>query len=268
MRAIAYYRTRPCDPSASKQSISEQRSAIAGWVASHKDCKVVAEHTEYENGCSERPILKAAMQECKEKGACLLIASTEAIGHGEPFYPRISSVPFIKLPSPRRAPGYIKPAAKNAPEGLSLFFDNHAEGYESDIYLCNESDNTIANITARLVGTTAALDDLSSTAMANDSRLLVTSTETRCMESLPARHMGLLSGYNAMFDGDFLLICDLVYRAEDDSKAKARAIVDKGHNGCGFVRFGHPENVKAIADIARTADRTTNLLSFQQDNPR
>ncbi|GAA3842958.1 hypothetical protein GCM10022626_08280 [[Pseudomonas] carboxydohydrogena] len=197
----------------------------------------------------------------------MLIASTEAIGHGEPFYPRILSVPFIKPPWPRRASGYIKPTAKNAPEGFSLFFDNHAEGYESDIYLCNGSDGTIANITARLVGATAVLDDLSPTATANDSRLLVTSTETRCMESLQPGHMGLLSGYNAIFDGDFLLICDLIYRVGDGSEAKARTIVDKGYNGRGFVRFGHPKNAKAIVDTTRTADCTTHLPSFQQDSP-
>jgi hypothetical protein len=76
--------------------------------------------------------------------------------------------------------------------------------------------------------------------------------------------MSLISNYDVIFDGDFLLICDLVYRAEEGSETKVRAIVDKGHNGRSFVRFGHPENTKAIADTARTADRTIHLPSFQQ----
>ena len=48
------------------------------------------------------------------------------------------------------------------------------------------------------------------------------------MESLRAKHMSLLSDYDAIFDGYFLLIFDLVYRPEDAPETKARAIVDKG----------------------------------------
>ncbi|HEY0233561.1 MAG TPA: hypothetical protein VGC86_00685, partial [Afipia sp.] len=59
--------------------------------------------------------------------------------------------------------GYIKSAPSDAPVWLSLYFDNHAEGRVSDIYLCNGSEYSITDVTASLVGTTANLDDLSPT---------------------------------------------------------------------------------------------------------
>jgi hypothetical protein len=95
---------------------------------------------------------------------------------------------------------------------------------------------------------------MSPTTAPSDDGVLVTSTETRHVGCLPARHMSLISNYDVVFDGDFLLICDLVYRAEYAAETKARAIVDKGHNGRGFIRFECPENAKGVAD--RMADRS------------
>ncbi|HEY0235273.1 MAG TPA: hypothetical protein VGC86_09510, partial [Afipia sp.] len=125
---------------------------------------------------------------------------------------------------------------------LSLYFDNHAEGRVSDIYLCNGSEYSITDVTASLVGTTANLDDLSPTTVSSDGDVLVTSTETRCVQCLAAGQMSLISHYDVICDGDFLLICDLIYiyRIGDAEAITARAIVDKGHNGRGFVQFQPP----------------------------
>jgi hypothetical protein len=124
------------------------------------------------------------------------------------------------------------------------------------MYLCNGSEDDIEEATASLVGATASLNDLSPTTDLSDDGVLVTSTETRRVECLPARHMSLTSHYDVIFDGDFLLICDLVYRAEDAAETKARAIVDKGWNGRGFVRFECPENAKGVADHIGMVDRS------------
>jgi len=255
MRAIAYFRIRHSDPKASGHTILEQRNIVAAWAASHADHEVIAEYTEDETDLGPRHILKMAIEECREQDAFLLIASTEAIGHGQPFYPRIFSVPVIKLPPPRRALGYIRATPAEAPASLSLYFDGHAAERMCDIYLCNGSADGMEGVTVSLVGATASLDDLSPTINLSDDGVLITSTETRRVECLPAKHMSLISNYDVIFDGDFLLICDLIYRAEGCSETKARAIVDKGHNGCGFVRFGYPEKAKAIADVTQSLAR-------------
>ena len=261
IRAVAYYRRRHIDPKSSQQSISEQHNSVAAWIAHHPNYEVIAEYIEDEIDFGPRNALKSAIDECRKKNAFLLIASTEAIGQGPAFHPRIFSVPFISLPAPPRALGYIRPSPLDAPVALSLYFDDHAKGLVSNVYLCNGMNHSINDVTTSLFGATANLDNLP-VAKSVESDVLVTSTETRHVRSLFAKEMSLISNYDVIFDGDFLLICDIAYQVEEGSKAKARTIVDKGYNGRGFVRFGHPENAKAIPDIARTADRTTNLLSF------
>ena len=98
MRAIAYYRFLPSDTKASAVSTSEQFEGVSAWArtGSHQ---VVAEfcEDENENGLGPRPALRAAVSACKKQNACLVIASTEPIGRGKPFHPRIVSVPTIKL---------------------------------------------------------------------------------------------------------------------------------------------------------------------------
>ena len=70
------------------------------------------------------------------------------------------------------------------------------------MYLCNGSEDAIEEATASLVGATASLDYLSPTTDLSDDGVLVTSTETRRVECLPARHMSLISNYDVIFDGD------------------------------------------------------------------
>lgn len=240
MRAIAYYRTRHVDPKASGRAIVEQRNIVGAWRVSQPDHEVVAEYTEDESDLGPRHALRSAVHDCKVRDTFLLIASTEAIGQGQPFHPRIFSVPFIKLPTPQRALGYIKEAPLDAPEGLSLYFDNHAEGTISDIYLCNGTDHCIESVTATLVGTTADLDRFQSGSLIEGYEI-TTSTETRHVQSLRPGQMSLISRYDAIFDGDFLLICDLAYRIEVDAEPRARVVVDKGHSGQGFVRLRRTE---------------------------
>lgn len=235
MRAIAYFRTRHIDAKLSERALLEQRNVVGVWAASHPDHEVIAEYTEDESGLAPRYLLKSAVEDCKEREAFLLIASTEAIGRGQPFYPRLCSVPYIKLPTPQRALGYIKAAPSEAPEGLSLYFDSHAEETVSDIYLCNGFDHCIDDVMASLVGTTANLDHLPPADVVRED-FLTRSNEIRHVKTLPPRQMSLISCYDTRCDGDALLVCDILQHT-GTKHGKSRAIVQRGFGGGGFVEF-------------------------------
>ncbi|XIA66782.1 recombinase family protein [Bradyrhizobium sp. TZ2] len=91
MDVIVYYRIRPSDPSSSDQALEEQRAAVQSWLTSHP-ATVKAEYIEPETDGFSRPHLREAIEACRQIGATLLIARTEAVGSGEPFSPRITSV--------------------------------------------------------------------------------------------------------------------------------------------------------------------------------
>ncbi|OJW65796.1 MAG: hypothetical protein BGO65_07665 [Afipia sp. 64-13] len=198
----------------------------------------MAEFNEDESQLDGRPALQAAINLCQKLNATLIIASTEAIGHGPPFYPRIASVPVIKLPPPERPVGNTKPAPLNAPSGLSLYFDNHAEQRVVDVYLCNGSDHPVTSVALQVVN--ASLDFTTCTLPINTTPrkgVYVTTTETKHVNQLPAKTACLITNYDILIDGDFLLISQMQWVIPNGAMVAGRAIVDKGHSAKGFVRF-------------------------------
>lgn len=235
MRAIAYYRSLFTDPKNSEQSTQEQNSGVAIWTASDDTHQIIAEYMEDEDRLGSRPALRAAVAACKRQNASLLIASTEAIGRGKPFHPRVRSVPVIKLPTPVRALGYVKCAPFDAPDGLSLYFDNHAEARVCDVYLCNGSGVAWANVMLTISAVTTNLSDLSPLSdLGSEAGVISSSTAIRNVGLLPSARMTLVTDYDRLLDGDFILVCELTCRG---SGAKMRAIVDKGRTLGGFLRF-------------------------------
>ena len=84
MKVIAYYRVRPSEPAYSDIALQEQRETIKTWIKG-RQAIVQAEYIEPETDGFSRPQLRQAMEDCKQSGATLLIARTEAIGSGAEF---------------------------------------------------------------------------------------------------------------------------------------------------------------------------------------
>lgn len=102
MRAIAYVRTRKCEPAASEEALSEQRETLIAWINSAADHVVITTYIEDESQPGPRPNLKTAVEVCRKRNAVLLVASCEAIGSGEPFCLPSFDVPAVKLYAPQR----------------------------------------------------------------------------------------------------------------------------------------------------------------------
>lgn len=102
MRAIAYVRTRKIEPAASEQAVSRQRDAVIAWINSAADHVVITTYIEDESQPGLRPNLKTAIDVCQKQNAILLVASTKAIGSGEPFCLPTFDVPVVKLQAQHR----------------------------------------------------------------------------------------------------------------------------------------------------------------------
>jgi len=237
MRAIAYYRSRQIDPFASERSILEQRNSVAAWAADKQDREIITTYIEDESEGGPRYILKTAIEACKEHNACLLIASTETIGHGQPFYPRIRSVPIVKLPTPYRPLGYIKALPTGAPEGLSLYLDNHAEKHLCDIYLCNASGKTLRKLMVTIATINAYHNYITFQPQEGTGKSSSSRTTAPPIEQLALDHMILVTDYDVMMDRDSILFCDVTIEGETGIETSSRAIIDKGYSLGDFIRL-------------------------------
>jgi hypothetical protein len=238
LRVVVYYRSRLNEPVESENSLIEQRTAFAAWKDSHRDIETIAELTEDECRPNGRPILKAAIDQCQKSGASLVVGSTEAIGRGNPFYPRILSVPLIKLPTSNRPLGHVKPIPPSAPIGLSLHFDSHAEGLRSDVYLCNGSTEFIHGGVVRILGTTMSFSDEAYPASGANSSTLsgdayTTPTQIVRVETLPPGAASLITDYDALVDGDFILVFEVSYTFQSQTQ-QARAVMEKNASPTNF----------------------------------
>ncbi|KRQ91680.1 recombinase family protein [Bradyrhizobium valentinum] len=153
MDVIVYYCIRPSDPSYSDQSLEEQRAAVQSWLTSHP-ATIEAEYIEPETDGFSRPHLRDAIEACKQTGATLLVARTEAVGSGAPFSPRITSVPVAFAPETPRDRGYIIAAPGKAPTGITLYFPDRGAMNVMPVFLCNRTDRTMRDITVTTVGIT------------------------------------------------------------------------------------------------------------------
>ena len=241
MRVVVYYRSRLSEPVESEESLIEQRTAFAAWNNSHRDIETIAELTEDESHPDKRPVLKTAIDRCQKSGATLVVVSTEAIGRGSPFYPRIVSVPIIKLPTPDRPLGFVKPIPPDAPAGLSLYFDNHAEGLRSDVYLCNGSTEFTHDVVVHILGTTMSFSDRVYPASEADKSAVsgdayTTPTQIVRIETLSSGAASLITDYDALLDGDFILVFEVSYTLQSQLQ-QARVSIEKNAGSINFFRL-------------------------------
>lgn len=106
MKVIAYYRVSTKGQKESGLGLAAQQATVAAYA---KQCgaRIVAEYTETESGRkSSRPILAAAIAECKRTGAKLLIAKLDRLARSVHFISGLmeTGVPFIACDMPNASP--------------------------------------------------------------------------------------------------------------------------------------------------------------------
>ena len=159
MKAVAYYRSRPCEPEASDLALRLQREAVQSTVEEfHLD--VVAEFVEREGeaGSETCPAYVAAVhaalaQRTSEDriDVALLIATDAAVGTGETFNePNVEgSHRLLHIWIGARlvpAPAVIALPA-GAPGSLCLYADYRPRQRETLVYLCNAGPEPLAEVT-------------------------------------------------------------------------------------------------------------------------
>lgn len=106
MKAVSYYRVSTKGQRESGLSFAAQQAAVDSYAGQAK-AQVVAEFTETESGRkSSRPILAAAIAECRRTGATLLIAKLDRLARSVHFVSGLmeSGVPFIACDTPHASP--------------------------------------------------------------------------------------------------------------------------------------------------------------------
>lgn len=138
---VVYLRTSGLDSIASTQALDEQRARLAGWSATNV-CTVLQEFLEIEGNEPGRPRLAEAIAACRSKGASLVIVSTQPIGEGRSFAPRVASVPVIVLPPQTIAcPSVCR-------KGVCLWVGPMTDDL-IPLYLCNPQDIPLRNVIVR-----------------------------------------------------------------------------------------------------------------------
>lgn len=214
MKVIAYYRVRPSEPRYSDIALQEQREAIKTW-SEGRQAVVQAEYVEPETDGFSRPQLRQAMENCKQTGATLLIARTEAIGSGGEFSPRISSIPVAFAPEPLRERGYVTLAPEKAPPELALYFPDFRSLKTMPVYLCNGTDAPIHDIAVRTVGITSKFTMPAPTVADKTGQIseqpLSTTPTSFLLDELDAQHAVVIDRYDPMFDSDFITTFEITF---------------------------------------------------------
>lgn len=226
MNIIVYYRVRPSEPECSHVALQEQRLSVKAWLENN-GAILQGEFIEPETDGFDRPQLSKAVVACKKLDATLLIARTEPIGRSGPFVPRISSVPSTIVPSLRREHGHIIPAPMKSPLGLSLYFLASSNLNTSDIYLCNNADESLQNVSVRTIGITSKLTTVVQSGADIEDCLTTTPSEFSLGE-LGGRGAVLISHYDAPFDSDLIVAFEIVGFDQDNQRHRFTAFVGPG----------------------------------------
>jgi hypothetical protein len=238
MNVIAYYRVRPSEPAYSDIALQEQREAVKTWIEGHQ-AAVQAEYVEPETDGFSRPQLRQAMEDCKQSGATLLIARTEAIGSGAEFSPRISSIPVAFAPKPSRERGYVSLAPEKASADLTLYFPDFRNLKTMPVYLCNGTDAPIHTITVRTIGLTSKFTTPDPT-IADGSgsaseRPLSTTPTAFSLDRLDARRAAVIDRYDPMFDSDFIIAFEITFLDQHEQKQRMKALINPAPLSSAFV---------------------------------
>lgn len=229
MNVIAYYRVRPSEPAYSDIALQEQREAVKTWIEGHQ-AAVRAEYVEPETDGFSRPQLRQAMEDCKQSGATLLIARTEAIGSGAEFSPRISSIPAAFAPEPSRERGYVSLAPEKAPPDLTLYLPDFRSLKTMPVYLCNGTDAPIHTITVRAIGLTSKFTTPNPTTAdgsgsASEQPLSTTPTAFS-IDRLDARRAAVIDRYDPMFDSDFVTTFEITFLDQHEQTQRLTAFLN------------------------------------------
>lgn len=99
---VAYYRVSTDRQGRSGLGLDAQRSAVA-QLARNEGTEVVAEFTEVESGSrTDRPELRAALRECRRRGATLAISRLDRLARNAPFLLQLrdSTIEFVAADAP------------------------------------------------------------------------------------------------------------------------------------------------------------------------
>jgi len=238
MKVIAYYRVRPSEPAYSDIALQEQREVVKTWIANHQ-AAIQAEYVEPETEGFSRPQLRQAMEACKQTGATLLIARTEAIGSGAEFLPRITSIAVAFAPEPLRDRGYIIPAPEKAPAGLTLYFPDFRSLRIMPVYLCNGTGEPIQNIAVRTAGTTSKFtmpSPVSTDGQSSASEQPLSTTPTAfSLDQLGAGFAAVIDRYDPMFDSDFVTGFEVAFIDQHSQKQLAKAFIGPTPLSSAFI---------------------------------
>ena len=238
MKVIAYYRVRPNEPADSDIALQEQRETVKTWIEGHR-AAVQTEYVEPETDGFSRPQLRQAMEDCKQSGATLLIARTEAIGSGTEFSPRISSIPVAFAPEASRERGYVTLAPEKAPPDLTLYFPDFRSRKTVPVYLCNGTDAPIHTITVRTIGLTSKFTTPNPT-IANEpgsasEQPLSTTPTTFSLDRLDMRHAAVIDRYDPMFDSDFVTAFEITFLDEQEQSQRLTAFLSAASLSSAYI---------------------------------
>lgn len=241
-KVVVYYRTRPDEPHHSEQALAEQRAAVSQW-SEDRTITRIAERTEAESDGFSRPALRAAIDACQQTGATLLIARTEAIGSGDPFEPRITSVAVAFAPDTPRARGSLRPCPGRAPDGLSLYFADLGVMRTTPVYLCNRSGQLLRDVAIRTSGITSKMTvaaelvrDAGETKTVSSP--LTTTTATFAAGDLPANTAVLIGHFDPLFDGEMITGYEIIFGPDPAQRQRLRALIPTGGPTERFVPLG------------------------------
>jgi len=106
IKFVAYYRVSTKGQKKSGLGLAAQQATVAAYAGQRK-ARIVAEYTETESGRkSSRPILAAAIAECRRTGATLLIAKLDRLARSVHFIFGLmeSGIPFVACDMPNASP--------------------------------------------------------------------------------------------------------------------------------------------------------------------
>ncbi len=106
MKAVVYLRVSTKRQKVSGLGMAAQKSSVEAYAAQRK-ARIVAEYTETESGRkSSRPVLAAALAECRRTGATLVIAKLDRLARSVRFIAELmeSGVPFVACDMPNASP--------------------------------------------------------------------------------------------------------------------------------------------------------------------
>lgn len=202
MNIVVYYRSRPSELKYSKIAMAEQRDAVSTWLTG-TGAAIRAEFVEVETDGLVRPKLRDAIALCRKTGDTLLIARVEAIGSGQPFIPRINSVPVNALPIVKRELGFITPAPASAPTGLCLHFPA-VRFAATPIYLSNSTGCDIQCISIRTFSVNV-------NALPEQAGYDVRTIQHLTIDKLADGFSALIGHYDAILDGEEAILTDVSF---------------------------------------------------------